>query len=123
MTRSKPIAGVLLVCALVALTVALTSCSSTGSTTAAGRVLLTYPSTGTSADALATGVLGSDAKGCVTIGSMVLVVPDGSTLAADGSIVIAGATYKVGTTIHLGGGAGNKPPESRCGTGQEYWWV
>jgi hypothetical protein len=91
--------------------------------TSNGRTLLTYQSTGTSADALAFGVLGSKAKGCVTIGTSVLVVPNGSTLDADGSIHVNGKTYTAGTTIHLGGGGGTKPPHSTCGAGQRYFWV
>ena len=115
--------GAMLVLACLACALALAGCSSAGSTTVNGRTLLTYPSTGVSADALAIGVLGSNAKGCVTIGRSVLVVPDGSALSADGSIRVNGKTYKAGATIHLGGGGDNKPPGSHCGAGYQYFWV
>jgi hypothetical protein len=113
-------AGMALCCASL---LVLAGCASQGSAKVDGRTLLTYPSTDVSADALAFGVLGSNAKGCVTIGRSVLVVPDGSALSADGSIRVNGKTYKAGTTIHLGGGGGNKPPGSHCGAGQQYFWV
>ncbi|HEY4268498.1 MAG TPA: hypothetical protein VGM94_09940 [Galbitalea sp.] len=108
---------------VLAVALAVGGCSAPASTSVNGRTLLTYPSTGVSADALAFGILGSNQKGCVTIGRSVLVVPDGSTLATDGSIRVNGKTYRVGTTIHLGGGGGEKPPHSHCGVGQQYFWV
>lgn len=102
----------------------LTGCASqNGFVTTNGRTLLTYPSTGTSADALGSGVLGANASGCVTIGDLVLVVPDGSGLSSDGSITVDGKTYKSGSSIQLGGGAGSKPPGAECGKGEMYFWV
>ncbi len=88
-----------------------------------GRTLLTHTSSGTSADAALTGILHVNAAGCVAVGTLVLVVPTGSTLNADGSIVVAGTTYKFGSTIHLGGGGGNAPHGSPCGAHSKYWYV
>lgn len=87
------------------------------------RTLLTHPSTGTSADALGFGVLGTNPEGCVTMGKSVLVLPDGSGLSADGSITVLGKSYTVGSRIKLGGGGGNAPTGAKCGSNSDYFWV
>jgi hypothetical protein len=88
-----------------------------------GRELLTYQSGSAVADAAGFGVLHANAAGCLTIGKLVLVAPDGSTLNADGSIVVRGHTYRLGESIHIGGGGGNKPAGSDCGAGLTYFYV
>jgi hypothetical protein len=88
-----------------------------------GRTLLTHASTGASADALGFGVLGTNAAGCVTMGTSVLVVPDGSALASDGSITVLGKTYRVGTPVTFGGGGGDAPAGAKCGSHSVYFWA
>jgi hypothetical protein len=68
-------------------------------------------------------VLGTDLDGCVTMGKLVLVVPDSSGLTADGSITVLGKTYEAGTRIELGGGVGEAPAGTKCGPGSDYFWV
>jgi len=113
----------------VALVVVLAAVASLGLTGCAGgpvtvnhRILLTYVNQGASADALNTGVLGTNAHGCITVGRAVLVVPTGSRLNDDGSIDIGGTHYEQGDTVSLGGGVGDAPAHSPCGAG-DYWWV
>ena len=93
-----------------------------GSTRVNGRLLLTHPASRDTADALGIGALGSNAKGCVTIGKNVLVVPEGSKLNADGSVVIDGKSYAIGDQLRLGGGAGSAPAGSDCGATATYFW-
>jgi hypothetical protein len=88
-----------------------------------GRTLLTHPSAGASADALGYGVLATNRNGCMTMGKSVLVVPDGSGLSAEGSVTVLGKTYKLGSSIELGGGSGNAPTGSKCGSKSDYFWV
>jgi hypothetical protein len=88
-----------------------------------GLTLLTHPSSGTSATALGSGELGTNAKGCVTMGKSVLVVPEGSALDADGSITVLGKSYQAGSRIELGGGGGNAPAGAKCGSKSVYFWV
>ncbi|MEO6115031.1 MAG: hypothetical protein ABIP33_01495 [Pseudolysinimonas sp.] len=110
-------------CALVALAVALgLSACSAGPITVNDRTLLTYVNQGASADALIHGTLGTNARGCIAVGGAVLVVPTGSRLNDDGSVDIGGTRYEQGDTVSLGGGGGDAPPHSPCGTG-DYWWV
>ena len=93
-----------------------------GPVTVNHRVLLTYVNQGASADALNTGVLGTNDRGCITAGGSVLVVPTGSRLNDDGSVDIGGTHYEQGDTVSLGGGGGDAPAHSPCGSG-DYWWV
>ena len=57
------------------------------------------------------------------MGGVVLVVPDGSVLASDGSIAVEGKSYRSGSTIQLGDGVGSKPSGAKCGKGEKYFWV
>jgi hypothetical protein len=108
--------------ALVAVGIAgLTGCAG-GPVTVNHRILLTYVNQGASADALNTGELGTNDRGCITAGGAVLVVPTGSQLNDDGSVDIAGKHYEQGDTVSLGGGGGDAPAHSPCGSG-DYWWV
>jgi hypothetical protein len=109
---------------VVTMVLGLDSCSA-GShvVTVNGRTLLTHQTTGASADALKSGVVGSNAHGCVTLGTSVLVVPDGSTLATDGSVTVLGKTYTAGTVVSIGGGVGEVPIGSTCGSHAKYFWV
>ena len=59
--------------------------------------------------------------GCIAVDGAVLVVPTGSRLNDDGSVDIGGKHYEQGDTVSLGGGGGDAPPHSPCGTG-DYWW-
>ena len=121
MAMTRGLGAVAAACALAA---ALVGCSSEqSSVTANGRTLLMYHSSGASADALGYGVLGVNAKGCVTLGENVLVVPDSSSLQPDGSVRIDGKTYQVGTKIKLGGGSGDAPHPNYCGAGVDYFWA
>jgi hypothetical protein len=88
-----------------------------------GRILLTHPSTGVSGDAEGSGVLGENPEGCVTMDELVLVVPYGSGLAADGSITVLGRTHKPGSSLKFGGGLGKAPTGSKCGSHSDYFWV
>jgi hypothetical protein len=109
---------------VVVLAFGLTGCvSQKGFVVVRGRTLLTHQSTGTSADALGSGVLGTNASGCVTMGGVVLVVPDGSGLSSNGSITVDGNSYRSGSSIQLGGGSGSKPSGAKCGEDEKYFWV
>lgn len=101
----------------------LTGCAPVGdAVTSNGRVLLTHPATDNMAAALGVGLLGESKEGCITIGTSVLVVPSGSTLNEDGSIVVDGKPYALGQKVELGGGTGAIPSGSPCGAGATYWW-
>ena len=108
--------------AVVVVIVALAGCAA-GPLTAGGRTLLVHASSGASADAALSGVLGVDGRGCIAVGEDVLVVPTGSTLHADGSITVGGKTFRLGERVALGGGLGGKPSSFRCAAGSTYWYV
>jgi len=107
--------------AAAAAVLSLVACTG-GPVTSNGRTLLTYVNHGASADALTRGTLGTNAKGCITVGDAVLVVPVGARLNDDGSVDIGGVHYEQGDSVSLGGGGGDAPPHSPCGDG-DYWWV
>lgn len=104
---------------------ALAGCSSAAtSAQVGGRTLLMYQSSGASGDAVVTGVLGSDAAGCVTVGAgTVLVAPPGSTLDTDGSIVVGSVTYSAGKQARFGGGLGSAPSGAHCSPSSKYWYL
>ena len=110
---------------LAAILLATTSCGSPrGNLHLGGRTLLTYESSGASADAALSGVLHVNSAGCLAVGDEVLVVPVGSELKRDGSMVVFGQTYKFGSKIKLGGGGGGKQPiGAACGKVVDYWYV
>jgi hypothetical protein len=110
--------------AIVALLLTTTSCSSPpGNLEVNGRTLLTYSAGSARADAALEGVLHVNPAGCLAVGTLVLVVPTGSELKSDGSIVVDGATYQLGSTIRLGGGGGESPHKNTCGQHVRYWYV
>ncbi|MCU1507286.1 MAG: hypothetical protein JWP05_2255 [Microbacteriaceae bacterium] len=120
----KAIRAVLLVAFGLTMVASVAGCTRpSNQVTVNGRTLLIHASSGASADALGTGVLGTDLDGCVTMGKSVFVVPDGSGLTADGSITVLGKTYEAGARIELGGGVGKTPAGSKCGPGSDYFWV
>jgi hypothetical protein len=123
--RGMKLRGPLGVVAVIAVACGLAGCAPTNAIVMilGNRTLLNHASTGASADAALQGILGTNVKGCVTIGSNVLVVPGGSSLLPDGSIQIGGTTYKTGSKITLGGGGSDAPPDSRCGPRATYFWV
>jgi hypothetical protein len=88
-----------------------------------GRTLLIYPAGGSTADAALTGVLHATPAGCIAVGKTVIVAPSGSTLGADGSIVVDGTTYKFGSRIVIGGGGGKPPEKSGCGARLRYFYA
>ena len=103
---------------------ALSGCvSAAGPIAVNGLTLPTHPSSGASATALGFGELGTNAEGCVTMGKSVLVAPEGSALGADGSITVLGKSYQAGSRIDLGGGVGNAPAGTKCGSKSDYFWV
>jgi len=103
---------------------ALAGCApASGPVSVNGRLLLTHPSSGNSADALASGELGTNVQGCVTLGKSVLVVPDGSGLSADGSITVLGKSFRAGSQIEWGGGTRKAPTGAKCGSKSDYFWV
>lgn len=109
--------------AVVLFTAACTASQPTGPIHSHGRTLLTYPPTGTSADARIVGLLGENGRGCVTVGLSVILVPEGSTLLADGSIVVAGHTYRDDTVVSFGGGVGKDPKGDPCDDPGHYVYV
>jgi hypothetical protein len=116
--------AVLASAAVIVLAFGLAGCTANeGFVVVRGRTLLTHPSTGVSADALGAGVLGTNISGCVTMGDLVLVVPNGSALSSDGSITVEGKRHRSGSSIQLGGGAGARPPGAKCGKSAKYFWV
>jgi hypothetical protein len=120
--RERRAAGKAVLALLAAIASAgLTGCAA-GPVTVNHRILLTYVNQGASADALNNGVLGTNEHGCITVGEAVLVVPTGSRLNDDGSIDIGAEHYEQGETVSLGGGGGDPPAHSPCGSG-DYWWV
>lgn len=122
--RSIPRAAAIVLSAMLLGTLA--GCSASNSTSAIhshGRTLLTYPSSGVSADAKFYGVLGQDRMGCITLGPTPILVPDGSQLLDDGSIVVSGRIYRVGTKVSFGGGFGRDPKGDPCDDKGHYAWV
>jgi hypothetical protein len=109
---------------VVALLVGTTSCSdSDHNLQVRGRTLLIYPDSGSTADAALTGVLRSNSAGCIEVGTTVIVAPSGSGLKTDGSIVVHGVTYKFGSSVRIGGGAGKALDKSGCGAHLQYFYV
>ena len=109
---------------ITALLVTTTSCSSApGDLDVNGRTLLTYSAGSARADAALEGVLHTNAAGCLAVGKLVLVVPTGSELKSDGSIVVDGTNYELGSTVRLGGGGGMSPHPNTCGTHLKFWYV
>jgi hypothetical protein len=101
-----------------------TSCSaSAGDLHVNSRTLLIYPAGNATADAALTGVLHTNAAGCLAVGTDVLVAPSGSSLSSDGSIVVHGTTYKLGTRVLMGGGGGTSPKHTDCGAHLRYFYV
>jgi hypothetical protein len=89
-----------------------------------GRTLLIYPASGSTADTALTGVLHANPAGCLAVGKTVIVAPSGSSLMADGSIVVSGTTYKVGSRVVIGGGGGDEPRGgSVCGKHLRYFYM
>ena len=88
-----------------------------------GRTLLIYPDTGSTADAAMTGVLDTNPAGCIAVGKTVIVAPSGSALMSDGSIVVHGTRYKLGSRIVIGGGGGKALAKSGCGAHLSYFYV
>ena len=88
-----------------------------------GRTLLTYGAGSARADAALDGVLDTNPAGCLAFGKLILVVPDGSELRADRSIVVDGITYRLGSHIHVGGGVGKMPRKNSCGKHLHYWYI
>jgi hypothetical protein len=112
--------------AISALLVTTTSCGSApGNLDVNGRTLVTYSAGSARADAALDGVLHTNAAGCLAVGKFVLVVPTGSELKSDGSIVVDGTNYELGSTVRLGGGGGGgKPPHPNpCGAHVKFWYV
>lgn len=107
-----------------AILLATTSCTvKPGPVTVNGRTLLTYSAGSTRGAAALEGILGINTAGCLTVGKLVLVVPSGSELGADGSITVAGTTYKFGGLIHVGGGGGKSPGPNSCGNHVSFWYI
>ncbi|HEX4400631.1 MAG TPA: hypothetical protein VHZ98_04860 [Galbitalea sp.] len=88
-----------------------------------GRTLLIYPDSGSTADAAQTGVLQTNVAGCIAVGKSVIVAPSGSVLMADGSIVVHGTTYKLGSRVVIGGGGGKALGTSGCGAHLNYFYI
>jgi hypothetical protein len=110
--------------AIATLLLATTSCSGPPDNVQVnGRTLLTYSAGSTRADAALEGVLHANSAGCLAVGTLVLVVPTGSRLNSDGSIVVDGTTYTLGSAIQLGGGGGRSPHPNPCGQHVQYWYV
>lgn len=87
------------------------------------RTLLIYPDSGSTADAAITGVLDVNAAGCIAVGKTVIVAPSGSVLTSDGSIVVHGTTYKLGSKVVIGGGGGKALDKSGCGPHLDYFYA
>jgi phage baseplate assembly protein gpV len=87
------------------------------------RTLLIYPDSGSTADAAITGVLDVNAAGCIAVGKTVIVAPSGSVLMSDGSIVVHGTTYKLGSRVVIGGGGGKALDKSGCGSHLDYFYT
>jgi hypothetical protein len=88
-----------------------------------GWTLLIYPASGNTADAALTGALHTTAAGCVAVGKTVIVAPSGSSLMSDGAIVIHGTTYKLGSSVRIGGGVGKALSKSGCGSHLNYFYA
>lgn len=109
---------------IAAILVSTTSCSGApGPITVNGRTLLTYAAGTARGAAAQSGVLGTNAAGCISIGDFVLIVPNGSELKPDGSIVVDGTTYTLGSDIQVGGGVGAAPGKNPCGKHLQYWYI
>jgi hypothetical protein len=103
--------------------VSATSCSaSTDNLHVDCPTLLIYPVTSNSTDAALTGILSTNAAGCLAVGTDVLVAPSGSSLESDGSIVVSGTRYKFGSTVHIGGGGDEPRGGGFCGKYLQYFY-